>query len=549
MRQGRVEQDKGGDRNNERSTIGRLLWNVDVRKCIALINGVKASWLSRGPSSSERIAAIKDLAALNEPYYDDVLLGATRDSDHQVREAAAVILADRVRRNATVRGVEVRLSRFGIRTSDPVFWANNLPTNDARALISLASVNSSGYVRQAALKQMTADRHAAYVPFILPRLGDWVPQVRDQAHRSLKRYREAQFRKGFLEVLSELEALLTIRRIDLNEVYQDTMSWIVSGTEATKLLDEIKSVGETSRFRVVRFMLKHLTCGEVLMRTLLSDRNFLVRLSALRHLIERKESWVGHMLLMAMRDEFAPVRSLALRGLISSGEASQDVLYSGLIDRALAIRDQSRKALAIDDERLVAFYREQITSGDQVVGGILGLADIGKAGDAEVIHRFVSHPDKDVRSAVLYALRKLDPSSARAEAGKLIVDPNKRIRALAESVLLEHHDRGVVERGRELLLSSDIRHRIVGLSLLSKFGGWEPLADLLTACSDTSPRVAEQAWVNLDAWTAYARRLFSEPATGDIERARNALALVRSKLTALTHSQKSTLDEVAVFLN
>lgn len=323
-----------------RLVLRRLLWNVDVQKCIALINGVKASWLSRAPSSSERIAAIRDLAALNEPYYDDVLLGATRDSDRPVREAAAVILADRARRNATVRGVEVRFSRFEIRTSDPVFWANNLPTDDARALISLSSVNSSGYVRQAALKQMTADRHAAYVPFILPRLGDWVPQVRDQAHRSLKRYRETQFRKGFLEALSELEALLGIRRVDLNEVYQDTMSWIVSGTEPNELLDEIKSVGETSRFRVVRFMLKHLTCGEVFMRTLLMDRNFLVRLSTVRHLIERNEGWVGQLLLVAMRDEFAPVRSLALRGLISSGEASQEVLYNGLVDRALAVRER-----------------------------------------------------------------------------------------------------------------------------------------------------------------------------------------------------------------
>lgn len=205
--------------------------------------------------------------------------------------------------------------------------------------------------------------------------------------------------------------------------------------------------------------------------------------------------------------------------------------------------------MAIDGDRLVTFYREQIALGSCVAGAILGLADIGKASETEVVHRFVSDPDKDVRSAALYALRKLDPSSARAEAGKLIVDPSKRIRALAESVLLEHHDRGVVERGRELLLSSDVMHRMVGLSLLNKFGGWEPLADVLTSCLDTSPRMTGQAWVNLAAWTAYARRLFSEPATGDIERARNALALVRSKLTALTYSQKSTLDEVAAFLN
>lgn len=549
MRQGRVEQDSSGGRNNERSTIGRLLWNVDVQKCIAVIKGERTSWLSRTPNSSERIEAIKELASLNNWYYDDVILAATRSSEPPVREIAAEVLAGRVRRIATVRGAEERLSQLGVWKSDPAFWASSLPSEHALALVSLASVNKDGYARQAALKQMRAAPHTAYLPFILRRLGDWVPQVREQATDALKHHMDLRFRKGFLQAMPEIESLLAIRRVDLKPVHEFVMTWVVAGTEPTTLMEEIKSVSDASRFRVVRFMLRHEQYGEVLMRAFLSDRNFLVRLSAARHLAGRAEGWIGQLLVDVLRDDFQPIRSLALRELIIRGKASQSILYDALTDTAFSMRDQSRKMLSLDTERLVRFYMEQLAARQRVVGGILGLADIGRAGDADIVLPFISEPDRDVRMAALSALKKLAPLKARAHAMVLLIDPNKRIRGLAQSILLEQHDEGVVERSRELMASSESMHRMVGLSLLNKFGGWQPLADTLGACLDASPQVADQAWANLDAWTSYARRLFSEPKVADIERARTAISRVRSEITSPTYAQKSLLDRVAVYLS
>lgn len=476
-------------------------------------------------------------------------MSATRDEEPFVQEMAAGVILSRFNELKDVRDVEERMSGISLQTTDPAFWYGTRPLDEAVALVCIASINSNGYVRQAALEQISNTTDWRYVPFILRRTGDWVPQVRAQATKTLTRYKASEFRKGFLSAIHDIESLLRVKRVDLVSVYQEVMRWLVHEVDPAELLTEVRELGDASRFRVVRYLLAEHSCGQEMLQTFLSDRSFLIRLATVRHLVALSEGWTNDLLESALRDLFPNIRTIALKELIRRDRATQSLFVLSLTDPSFDVREMAGKRLGLSRDALLEHYREQLKSGRRLVGSLLGLRDVKGNEYATEVLTYTEHTDPFVRQAALIALGELSPAKAYDRAMLMIIDPNKRIRARAEGILLKHHDQAVVERARVLVSSDNLMHRLVGLSLLSKFGGWSSLPDTLTACLDGSPRVAEQAWVYLNAWTAYARRLFTDAPTQDVERAQTALAHVRTTLVQPTYSQQKTLDAIEVFLN
>lgn len=250
----------------------------------------------------------------------------------------------------------------------------------------------------------------------------------------------------------------------------------------------------------------------------------------------------------ALNDPFPSVRTSALKELIRRDLTTPATLTHALTDPSLDVRNMAEKRLALPSETLVEHYREHLKRGIRVIGCLLGLRDAKGTEHVADVVSYIAHSDPTVRQAALMALAGLAPDQAYEHAMSMIVDRNKRIRAKAEGILLERHDQAVFDRALTLLASGQVMHRLVGLSLLNKFGGWSSLPHTLNACLDGAPKVADQAWVNLNAWVGYARRLFTDASPQDIERASIALGNVRVGLNELTYAQRKALDAVEVFL-
>lgn len=432
---------------------------------------------------------------------------------------------------------------------DTAIWEASLPHDEAVMHVCMASSNYSGYVREAALAQMAAAPDRRYIPFILRRLGDWVPQVREQARKTLAKYKAPEFRKGVLSAIHDVEALLRVKRVDLVSVYQEIMRWLVHEADPSELLTEIGGLGDASRFRVIRYILAERSCSQEMVRTFLTDRSFLIRLATVRHLVKRTEDWTTALLEEAAADHFPSIRSAAVKELIRHDRASQALLTHWLTDPSLDVREMANKRLGLTRDDLLEHYRVRLKNGQGLVGCLLGLRDIKGTECTTEVLGYTEHTSPLIRQAALTSLAVISPDEAYYRALEMIVDANKRVRTKASAILLERHDQAVVERARALLASTDVMHRRAGLSLLNKYGGWTVLPDLLLACLDRSPQVAPQAWSNLDAWVSYARRLFTDASAQDLEKARAALAHVRSKLMQPSYSQQRALDAVQVFLN
>jgi len=521
---------------------------MDVQNCIATIQGKPTGLFKFRVTFQEKIKCITELAQYKDRHLDSIVMSATRDEEPYVQEVACAVMVSRFNELSGVREVEARLGQMLLRGSDPGFWLGARPRDEAVVLVCIATVNHSGYVRQAALGQMATYTDWRYIPFILRRAGDWVQQVRDQARATLAQYKTADFRLGFLAALPDIEALLSVKRVDLRPVYQDVMHWLVQVVDPEQLLTEVEGLSDTSRSRVVRYLLTDHLCGAAMLRAFINDRSFLIRSAAVRHLLTRTEPWSSELLEHALSDAFPNIRASAFKELIRRGAASEEMLTIGLTDTSFEVRQQAAKQVGLSKNELLRHYEDRLKAANRIAGSLLGLSDYADPDLAEVISPFADHSDNVVRRAALFALAKIAPTAAYDHALVMIVDRNKRIRSKAESILLEHHDQGVVERGRELMGSESVMHRSVGLSLLNKFGGWQSLATTLGACVDPSSRISDLAWAFLDAWAGYARRLFTNPTAEDIDRARSAMVGVRSELAAPTYQQKRTLDAVEVFL-
>jgi len=520
-----------------------------VNNCIKAIQGTPTGLFKFRVTAQEKITCIIELAQYADKYMDSVILFATRDGASHVQKTAAGAIRTRFNELKDVRAVEERMSELLLKKMDPAFWSDTLPVDEAVALVSIASVNRNGYVRQAALGQMARTPDLRFVPYIIRRTGDWVPHLRTLAMQVLAGYKVAEFRKGFLCAIPDIESLLKVKRVNLQPVYSEVMQWLVCDVEPAHLLAEVQHLGEASRFRIVRYLLAEHSCGQVMLKSFLADRSFLIRLCAVRHLAKLSEEWTIKLFESALHDYFPNIRRIALKELIRRDRADSPMLSFSLTDPSFDVRDMAAKRLGLSRDALVVHFREHLKAGKRMVGSLLGLRDAnGKEHVADILP-FTAHTDPLVRQAALLALADLAPDKANDAALLMVVDTNKRIRTKAAALLIKRHDRAVVEHAQALMASEQVMHRLTGLSLLNKFGGWDPLPNTIRACLDDSPRVAEQAWINLNAWVVYARGLFTEAPSQDVEKARSALAHVRSELSQPTYAQQRSLDAVQVFID
>lgn len=57
----------------------------------------------------------------------------------------------------------------------------NLPDDEKVHLLGIASMNASGYVREAAIQSLEKLDNPKIIPYLLMRLNDWVPTIREKS--------------------------------------------------------------------------------------------------------------------------------------------------------------------------------------------------------------------------------------------------------------------------------------------------------------------------------------------------------------------------------
>lgn len=412
------------------------------------------------------------------------------------------------------------------------------------ALLGLASMHPSGYVRAAAIHRLAERKDGSEVPYLLVRINDWVSPVREAARAALGTRLRPDYSHHLVRSLLLVLRLVDCVRDDHTRFVAAVLDRLRSPEARPALMDGLSSSDQIVRRACFRLAIEaaDIPLPDFLERALRDD-DTIVRLWAARtarSMLAARDYL--RLVPMMSRDRFMPVRREVLSGLVEKSPASTGAaLRAALLDPHVSVREVARyhldKSEAFDAR---SYYRELIDSGNREIlpQAIAGLGETGTREDAGIVEPWLTHPATTLRCAAVRALGRLDGESHLEALLQALKDERSSVSRLAKEAL----------RGRLHLIGGDrlwelfegdcrphVRRNT--LALLSRLRKWDSLPYLIWACSDQPIVIAEQARGYIRDWITRFNCSFATPTAEDIRLAREALEASGAALDSETRKQ------------
>lgn len=365
----------------------------------------------------------------------------------------------------------------------------------ASTLVGLASFHQNGYIREAAVRELASQHTGAELPFLLIRLNDWVPQVRELAANAVRDRIEPAYASHFLATISLVLRLRVWGRVD--KQFLDDICDLLRRPECKDLLLS----GMTSKDRHIRKLSFQLAAESdsstraSIIGTLLTARDAFARSWAVRHfLTEVPPDDLPGIIQPLLTDRYLPIRRDALWQLATKRpDLAAEPLQAALLDDDSFMRDIARQFPQIANiPDLRVFYIEAIgrVQDRQLPAAICGLGETGQAGDANQVILFLGSQVTKLRRAAVNALGRLDGSGHLGTLIQCLSDETPGISKEALKALLPMARQISLEQLEERLTSKMAFHvRRNTLTLVVHSGKWRKLPGLLNACADNDARI------------------------------------------------------------
>lgn len=417
--------------------------------------------------------------------------------------------------------------------------------------LGVISFNASGYVREAAVRALAAFESSQALPFLLIRLNDWVPAVREQAKAAVLRYVRPSDATAIIRCLPLLLRLKQQRRGEHQEVVDALLGILLEAENREALLDGLRSSDNATRRSVFRMMADRQDDGllAVLREGLRSD-DTVVRLMAVRGL---RGHLAGFELQEALEpllcDRFMPLRREALYGFVEKlPEQAVKHLNDALFDRHAPIRDLARFYLRrVGEADFSSLYRTKLVgTGSGLSVAVAGLGETGTADDALLLLPFLKHSDPRVRWAAVRAIGRLDSERYDDEMLAALSDTSARVAKAAREIVVLRRYLLTSERLWPIFQKATVRHvRRVALSLMAELPWWESAPLLVSAAGSDDEDVHDRALTYLRRWEHNYHRLSRRPSANDLAALQAAVAANSLRLDQRTEADIRSLIDVA----
>ncbi len=148
------------------------------------------------------------------------------------------------------------LKHLPIKTGDLDFYRVDFDERTYQLLLGIASLNSIGYVREKAVKELARLKNTNGLKFILLRLGDWVTAVRKVATEATFSFLEETYIDALLKQLPTIDWLLNVERVDLREIHNRIIQFILSQEFYEEFYNKIKRLDDKTRSSVLQSFFK-----------------------------------------------------------------------------------------------------------------------------------------------------------------------------------------------------------------------------------------------------------------------------------------------------
>jgi HEAT repeat protein len=420
----------------------------------------------------------------------------------------------------------------------------SVPPEKQAAVVGVASFHRSGYVRQAALKHLSLRQDGKELTYLLIRLSDWVPQVRQVAEQAVEERIRPDYLRHFAANMVLLQRLKqrqrgaeAARRFALIE----RVEWLLQQQPHRRLLlDELACDDRELRRTCLRLLLENRgsDCQEIIER-IIADTDLANRRLAVELAQDLPPAEQLKLLKQMAQDRAACLRRQALGGLWQADPAEgRQYLQAALLDTSPLVRDYARWKLA---EEVVGidfreFYLEKLTASKTIqtlAAAAAGLGETGSLPDACLLTALLDHECLGVRKTAIRAISRLDAAGHRDTFLHLLSDPAPGVSSESGKALLQTIDRLRGDSIWDVLSSSTWWHvKRNSLRLLNVLGKWERISYLLPAALHDDQHLQELAMRYIESWELRYRTTWQYSMPGADEKARfvEAMSRLRGRL-------------------
>lgn len=269
-------------------------------------------------------------------------------------------LGDSVRRLYHGWELQSQWSALKVSHVNALRYCEAIPT----ALAGLLSFHGSGYIREAAVRVLDNVETGTELRYLLARLNDWVPVIREAALEAVQR----RLREGYAEAFA-LEVGLIVRlqswkRADHSRLLASIVRLLRKPESRPQLSRALDRAGAPERRFLYNLLLTGDASGRELLHRAWSDPDQLCRLEAMRRLrdFEPDEPELLH---AAVRDSFSGVRLLAARMLARRKGEPEATFVKMLMDPASLVRAVARHRLGTGTDFAQVYRRHLEDQAEQ----------------------------------------------------------------------------------------------------------------------------------------------------------------------------------------
>jgi hypothetical protein len=308
-------------------------------------------------------------------------------------------------------------------------------TGPRAAVIALASIHPSGFVRERAVRLLAGRRDGGELPYLLVRVNDWVAPVREAAGAAVRARLQTGYAAHFVRCLPLVDALRGERRAPHLALIGDIEALLCTQAAAPAVDEALRRGGRALRRASARIAAR--SGDPALLRRAAVDSDPIVATLAARAITKTWSADALREVLPRLRRGPPRVRCLALEATCArfAGEAEPH-LRRALVEEACSVRELARFLWPKADRGpldFAAFYREALAlaKGRTFAAALYGLAETGGESDAPLFEPHLHDPRSAVRAAAVMGLGRCGMTRYGDALLAAMKDPSSQVASLA----------------------------------------------------------------------------------------------------------------------
>ena len=168
-------------------------------QCLQTLHS-KPKWLFGSAQEEEKLAALNTILEIGLPRNICNLIPFLKSENVKIRDRTCDVIIALCQKIVSKKDLYENLKYCEIDISDIDHFKYVFPEDKFHILLTIASLNKSGYVREKAVKLLGNANDDQAIPFLIYRLADWVERVRKAASLALAAYKIKEFLPVFIAI-------------------------------------------------------------------------------------------------------------------------------------------------------------------------------------------------------------------------------------------------------------------------------------------------------------------------------------------------------------